>query len=68
MQGTFPQCKMADNLLLHNGNKVLLQIGLTLSKIAEERLLVLFPWALCFWSPLGSSSPCLLRINALVDG
>lgn len=32
MEGAFPQCKMADNLLTHNGNKVL-QIGLTLSKI-----------------------------------
>lgn len=67
MEGTFPQCKMADNLLLHNGNKVLLQIGLPLSKIEKELLLASFPWALCFWTPLGSSSPFLLRINALVD-
>lgn len=67
MEGTFPQCKMADNLLLHNGNKVLLRIGLTLSKIAKGRLLALFPWAFGFWSSLGSSSPFLLRINALVD-
>lgn len=34
MEGTFPESKMADNLLLHNGTKVL-QIGLTLSKLKK---------------------------------
>lgn len=66
MEGTFPQCKMADNLLLHNGNKVLLQIGLTLSKIKKQITLTLVPQSLCFGFLLCTPSPLLTGINVLV--
>lgn len=66
MEGTFPQCKMADNLLLHNGNKVLLQRGLTLSKIKKQILLTSVPQSLCFWFLRCPPSPLLTGIDVLV--
>lgn len=66
MEGTFPQCKMADNLLLHNGNKVL-QIGLTPRKIEKQIMLILVPQSFCFWPPLRSPSPFLTRIRAFIS-